>query len=168
MTLENLFVFSSSFFLPIYCSLSLLSSLPLLSLFSLLSSLSHPHNNNKQNHASELVSILLFCSCLSSLFFGWFGDLMHVKNPKHGRLLVALSALVIQIVFTCLLYVDVPVHPDEMGNLNRVFLPFIFIPFFSFFFHNNLLLLKHVFTYADLIEKLISYVQLFFFFLSFR
>ena len=72
-----------------------------------------------ENHASELVSILLFCNCLSSLFFGWFGDYMHVKNSKYGRLLVALSVLSIQIVFTCLLYLDVPVHPDEMGDLNR-------------------------------------------------
>lgn len=53
-----------------------------------------------ENHASSLVAILLLCNGISSLFFGWVGDKAHTYQPGFGRLAIACSALVIQMIFT--------------------------------------------------------------------
>ena len=66
-----------------------------------------------ESHASGLIALLLFCNGISSLFFGWLGDYMHVRRPAYGRLSVALSALLLQITFTCLLFVGVQIEDQE-------------------------------------------------------
>ena len=41
---------------------------------------------------------------------------MHIKRPKYGRLAIAIGALVIQIIFTVILYVDLPVRLNTLSG----------------------------------------------------
>ena len=50
--------------------------------------------------ASQLVSIMLLCNCISSLFFGWMGDEVHTWLGGRHRISVALLALAAQLCLT--------------------------------------------------------------------
>ena len=83
-----------------------------------------------ESHASGLIALLLCCNGISSLFFGWLGDYMHVQRPETGRLFVALGALVLQMVFTLWLFSGIHIHPEDNGEGNPMELDEIMMDYF--------------------------------------